>query len=495
MRFAPAYIDNILAENFREARKLFLQSLLDIHYAHLTMLYRTGILKHPECQALVEALDSIQIEELDSVPYDGSFEDLFFYIEGLLEKETDPETAGMLHVARSRNDVDVTLYRLRWRESVIEVIGELLALRQVLLNTATGETKTILPMHTHAQPAQPSTIAHYLLSFIEHLERDDQRLTQALEQINRCPLGSCAITGTGFPIDRELISELLAFDQPTGNTYGSIASSDYLLETTGALMTFLVDFGRLAHDLLLWSMAEFRYLRLGDGFVQPSSIMPQKRNPVALEHSRALISIALGESQTVFQTLHNTPYGDIVDIEDDIQPVVFRMFRDVLRAVRLIRSALESAEFNRARMKEDSRRLWITMTELADTLVREEGLSFRSAHRITGLIVQHLEASPSTPLNLALEKASREILGRSLVYEENELEKVLKPERFIEVRHHLGGPAPDTIEKALAKSADQLAKDQSHHEALRSRFQNFRYTLRDQARKCSQSQIPGSNAP
>lgn len=486
MRFAPAYIDNILADNFRDARTLFLQSLLDIHYAHLTMLYRTSILKKPECAALVIALDSIQAEDLDGVSYDGTFEDLFFYIERLLEEKTNPDTAGMLHVARSRNDVDVTLYRLRWRESVVEVMGEWLTLRKVLLDLATRESGTILPMHTHTQPAQPSTVAHYLLSFIEHLERDNRRLTSALEQINQCPLGSCAITGTGFPIDRGMISELLAFDGPSGNTYGSIASSDYLLEAAGALMTFLIDFGRLVHDLLLWSMAEFQYIRLSDGFVQPSSIMPQKRNPVALEHSRALISIALSESQTVFQTLHNTPYGDIVDIEDDIQPVVFRMFRDLLRSVRLVRSTLESMKFNRRRMEEDSRRSWITMTELADTLTRKEDLPFRSAHRIAGLMVRNLETLPSMPLHEALDRASEEVLGRPLNYTQNELKEVLEPERFVEVRRHSGGPARDTVQKALDESKKRLEQDQSRHESLRRKFQNFRYTLRDQARKCSQ---------
>ncbi|HLV01725.1 MAG TPA: argininosuccinate lyase [Acidobacteriota bacterium] len=490
MKFAAAYIDNILAENFRDARRLFFQSLLDIHYAHLTMLHRTNIIPATACSSLIRALDSIQIEDLVAVAYDGTFEDLFFYVERLLAERTDPDTAGMLHVARSRNDVDVTLYRLRWRESVVEVMGEWLALREVLLDIAERETETILPMHTHTQPAQPSTVAHYLHSFIEHLERDHLRLSGALKQINQCPLGSCAITGTGFPIDREMVSDLLAFDRPTGNTYGSIASSDYLLETAGTLMTFLVDFGRLVHDLLLWSTAEFQYVRLSDGFVQPSSIMPQKRNPVALEHSRALISIALGESQTVFQTLHNTPYGDIVDIEDDIQPVVFRMFRDVLRSVRLVRSALESIEFNRARMLEDSRKSWITMTELADTLTRREKLPFRSAHRIASKMVQELIASPAKTLNDVFRKASEEVIGKALDYGDDELRAILDPVGFIGVRRHLGGPAPATVRGALAESTEHLKKDRSDHQTIQEKLRNFRYTLRDQARKCKQ---PGNS--
>ena len=163
---------------------------------------------------------------------------------------------------------------------------------------------------------------------IEQLERDAVRLEAAYASTNRNPLGACAITGTGFPIDRQRTTELLGFDAATGNTYGSIATVDYLLESVSATAVLLAGVGRVIQDLLLWCTAEVGYLRLADGFVQSSSIMPQKRNPVALEHARALASKALGQAGAILLAVHNTPFGDIVDTEDDLQPLVASMFDD-----------------------------------------------------------------------------------------------------------------------------------------------------------------------
>src|SRR5207248_3396145 len=175
---------------------------------------------------------------------------------------------------------------------------------------------------------------------------DAARLEAAYDRTNRCPLGACAITGTGFPIDRVLTSELLGFLSPTGNTYGSIATVDYLLESTSAASVLLAGMGRFVQDLLLWCTSEFGYVRLGDGFVQSSSIMPQKRNPVAIEHARAIASKALGQTQAILTSVHNTPFGDIVDTEDDLQPLVFSMFRDATRAASIVAAAIVTAEFH-----------------------------------------------------------------------------------------------------------------------------------------------------
>ena len=162
-------------------------------------------------------------------------------------------------------------------------------------------------------------------------------------------MGACAITGTGFPINRQRTSELLGFSAPTGNTYGSIATVDYLLQSVSATAILLVGLGRVVQDFLLWCTMEFGYLRLGEGFVQSSSIMPQKRNPVALEHARAIGSKAVGQAQAIMTAVHNTPFGDIVDTEDDLQPLVASMFRDATRTVALVGSDDERRGFQRAR--------------------------------------------------------------------------------------------------------------------------------------------------
>src|SRR5207253_5000063 len=263
-----------------------------------------------------EALNSISLDEVQEARYDGSYEDLFFYIERLVIARCGEDVAGRLHTARSRNDIDMTMYRMRQREFVLGLIAATFALRRSLLDLVDRHRDTILAVHTHTQRAQPTTVAHYMLAVVEQLERDATRLKGAYDRTNRNPLGACAITGTGFPIDRRLTSDLLGFCAPTGNTYGSIATVDYLLESASAAAVLLAGLGRFTQDLLLWATAEFGYVRFGDGFVQTSSIMPQKRNPVALEHVRAIASKAFGQAQAILAAVHNTPFGDIVDTED-----------------------------------------------------------------------------------------------------------------------------------------------------------------------------------
>src|SRR2546429_7538988 len=234
-----------------------------------------------------------------------------------------------------------------------------------------------------------------MLAVVEQLERDGSRLKGAYDRTNRNPLGSCAITGTGFPIDRQLTSDLLGFCGPAGNTYGGIATVDYLLESVSAAAVLLAGLGRFIQDLLLWSTSEFNYVRFGDGFVQSSSIMPQKRNPVAIEHARAIGSKALGQSQAIVTSVHNTPFGDIVDTEDDLQPLVFSMFRDATRAVKLVAAAMRTAEFDAVRLQARAADGGTTLTELAGTLVRDHDLPFRAAHTIASRLMAARQTDPN----------------------------------------------------------------------------------------------------
>src|SRR5688572_13439338 len=288
MRFDPEYVSHVLNENFEDAKTLFLAPLMAIHHAHLVMLADRGIVTASDAHAIRVALASISVPDVLRTPYDGSCEDLFFFVDHLLIASCGEDVAGRLHTARSRNDIDMTMYRMRQREWILALSAATLELRGALLDLAERHRETVFGAHTHTQPAQPTTIAHYLLAVIEQLERDTSRLGSAYEATNRSPLGSCAITGTGFPIDRTRTSDLLGFEAPTGNTYGSIATVDYLLESVSATIILLVGLGRVLQDFLLWCTLEFGYLRLAEGFVQSSSIMPQKRNPVALEHARAI---------------------------------------------------------------------------------------------------------------------------------------------------------------------------------------------------------------
>jgi argininosuccinate lyase len=461
MRFDPEYVSQVLNENFEDAKTLFLSPLMAIHYAHLVMLADRGIVEKPQARAIRDALDSISINAIRKTSYDGTCEDLFSYIAGLLVDACGDDVAGRLHTARSRNDIDMTMYRLRQREFILHLIDASVELRDVLVAHASKHRETLFAAHTHTQPAQPTTLAHYLLGVIEQLERDGVRLRAAYASTNRSPLGACAITGTGFPIDRDLTSDLLGFDGPTGNTYGSIATVDYLLESASAAAVLTTGLGRFVQDLLLWCTVEFGYLRLGEGFVQSSTIMPQKRNPVALEHARAIGSKALGQVSAIMMSVHNTPFGDIVDTEDDLQPLVAAMFRDATRAVTLVGAAMRDAVFDVARMEARAADGGTTLTELADSLVRERGMPFKTAHAIAGRLSGSCQLNDPAAVAVMLRDISREVLGAPLEMSEAELAEIMSPRHFIDVRTTRGGPSPIETSRALAQAGAALDADRA----------------------------------
>jgi argininosuccinate lyase len=470
MRFDPEYVSQVLNENFEDAKTLFLAPLIAIHYAHLVMLAERKIVSVADAHTLREALDSISVSDVRAIRFDGTWEDLFFYVERLIVEACGDDVAGRLHTARSRNDIDMTMYRMRQREDILALIAATNGLRQGLLELASKHHETVFAAHTHTQPAQPSTIAHYLLAVTEQLERDVTRLRAAFASTNQNPLGACAITGTGFDIDRHLTSELLGFSGPTGNTYGSIATVDYMLESASATGVLLTGLGRVVQDLLLWCTIEFGYLRLAEGFVQSSSIMPQKRNPVALEHARAIGSKALGQVTAIMLSVHNTPFGDIVDTEDDLQPLIASMFRDALRAVTLVAAAMRTAEFDVVRLRARAGVGGTTMTELADHLARRHGLSFRTTHAIASNVMKGMRERRDGSLGALLGEVSADILGAPLTYTDAELAEVLDPRHFIEVRRTLGGPAPSETARALAEGQGVLERDARWLAAERQRL-------------------------
>jgi argininosuccinate lyase len=445
---APVYADTVLAPNFEDAKKYFLDSLLDIHYAHTRMLAEQGIVSRQDEETLLGALDGLDRGAIAETRYDGAYEDLFFFIESLLAQAVGDDTAGKMHTARSRNDIDITLYRMTIRRDLLKLAGAIAAARSVLLELAARNLDTVMPAHTHAQPAQPTTLAHYLLAASEFLARDIIRIKAAFAHVNLNPLGACAITTTGFPIDRDLTARLLGFEGLAENSYGAIGSIDYITESASVVAVAMVNLGKLIQDLLMWSTREFGFLRLSDAFVQRSSIMPQKRNPVALEHTRVLASRALGEAQAVLISAHNTPFGDINDSEDDLQPLVTTMFLDALRSLKLLAGALGTAEMDRDMMARRAQQHFITVTELADTLVRREGMSFREAHHLVARTV----AACGSRDNASTIATTILSLQPSLHLKREEIECVLDPDHFVRIRKVKGGPAPETTAVALSRA-------------------------------------------
>ena len=433
------------------------------------MLARQGIIPAESARACIQALNALDREELRTAQYDGRFEDLFFYIEAKLESLAGPDHAGRMHTARSRNDICIALYRMKARMETLEILRAVSALRQVLLKLGRKHEADLMPAYTHTQPAQPTTLGHYLMAYAEAVGRDETRLQAAFATINRSPLGACAITTTAFPIDRHYIAELLGFEDLQLNSFGAIAATDYLTELAGAVATTMANLGKFTQDLLLWCNPTLGFLRLTDAWVQISSIMPQKRNPVPLEHTRILASRALAEAQGVFTCVHNTPFGDINDSEDDIQPIVFTMTANAQRALKLLAGVLRDCEFQTERMAELAAADFLTVTELADTLVREENLSFRDAHHLVSKAVKALEGKYSV-------EAMVEEISRSVKLTPQQIRTALDPRNFVEVRTIPGGPG--ALQCVFADTEAQEAEVQAWLNSKEALLGNYRETLR-----------------
>lgn len=469
---AQAYKDNVLADCFADAKRYFLDHYLAVDRAHAVMLGEQGIITADEQQDILRAIESLDVDKIRSAEYDGSVEDLFFYLQREITKGcVDAKAAGKLHTARSRNDIDVTIYRLYLREQTLGLIDACTGLHKVFIELAGKHHESLMPAYTHTQPAQPTTIAHYLLAMAENTSRDIRRLQRAYDNMNRCPLGACAITTSGFPIDRERVAALLGFDGPTGNSYASIASVDYFTELLGAGATLMINIGKFAQEFLLMAMMEFGVIRLPDGYVQASSIMPQKRNPVAVEHVRAIASKALGQMLGVMTAVHNTPFGDINDVEDDLQPLNFSAIRDAIRAVSLLSNTLSAAEFDLQLLEKRAEDNFITVTELADSLVRTDDLSFSAAHAIVADCVSAATDADNVITHDMLQSAAESKIGRSLTMTKEELKTALSAENFVRVRDIVGGPAPERTRAALKEQIEHDGVDGEWAKNVRGRLQ------------------------
>jgi len=480
---APIYSDTVLSRIFSDAQRLFLTPLIEIEYAHTLMLAKQGILSRATARECLRALDilsnPLNLEDLRTTRYDGSVEDLFFLIERRLAGICGVDNAGRIHTARSRNDIDMTMYRIVLRQNLLNTLDALLTLRTELLRLASDNRGSLMPAYTHNQPAQPTTLGHYLMAVIEVLERDTERLLAAYTRVNRSPLGACAITTTGFPIDRNYTAQLLGFDGLQTNSYGAIASIDYLTESCSTLAVAMLNIGRFTQDLLLWSTVEFNYLRLSDGYVQISSIMPQKRNPVPLEHVRTLASCALTESQAALGSLHNTPFADMNDSEDSFQPLIALAFDDATRALTLLTGALSEATFNTAHMRKAAQGNFLTVTELADTIVRTTGTSFHHAHTVVSAAVRQLAGNYDAETMAATVRA---LLANDpeqpLQIDLDTLRQSLDAQHFIDIRTIPGGPALSALNPEIARAFNQLNNDTTALTAHKNALQAAKLLLR-----------------
>jgi argininosuccinate lyase len=452
--------------------------MLAAHRAHLIMLVEQDLMSQEDADTIAKAITGLDEDEIRASSYTGEFEDLFFRVEDLIS-ESAGEATGNLHLGRSRNDLGVAMYRMVLRDGLLRVEISLLELQGVLLAVAAEHVESVMPAYTHTQQAQPTTLAHYLVAVHDSLSRDLRRIEAAFENCNRSPLGAAALTTSGFAIDRRRLADLLGFDGLLENSYDAIGGADYLGEAATALQLSLLGLGRFVNDLLLWSTQEFGAIRVADPYVQTSSIMPQKRNPVSLEHLRSLLSAAVGDAGTVLTMLHNTPFGDVVDTEDDLQPYLWRTFEAADGLCRLLAAVVGTMEVNRELLLKRTQTGYSTVTELADTLVRERGLSFRTAHAVVAAVVKLAEAEGAGADGIStrlVDRAAEAVIGEPLGLSRDLISRSLDPVRFVEIRALPGGPAPEEMRRALEERRVAHSRATSLHQR---RAEKFRERLRE----------------
>lgn len=421
--------------------------------AHVAMLAKQGIVSFEDAAAIDAGLAQVLSEiEAGTFVFSRELEDIHMNVEKRLADLIGP-AAGRLHTARSRNDQVATDFRLWVRDTIDELDHALKDLQEALLEKAEAHAATVMPGFTHLQTAQPVTFGHHLMAYVEMIGRDRGRFRDARARLNECPLGSAALAGTSFPIDRFATAEALGFARPTANSLDSVSDRDFALEALSAASVAAMHLSRLAEEIVIWCSAPFGFIRLSDRFTTGSSIMPQKRNPDAAELARAKTGRIIGALTSLLIVMKGLPLAYAKDMQEDKEPAF-----DALASLSLVIAAsagmVRDMEPDARAMKKAAGGGYSTATDLADWLVRVVGMPFREAHHVTGRIV-----AAAAEAGLPLEKVPLATMQGIDARITDTVFDVLSVDRSVKSRTSYGGTAPANVRKAVKAWKRKLEKD------------------------------------
>lgn len=451
-RFAagPSVIMQEINASIGFDRKMWRQDIQGSR-AHATMLARQGIIDPADTAAIHAGLDQIAAEiEAGRFPFTADLEDIHMNIEARLTERIG-EAGKRLHTGRSRNDQVATDFRLWVRDAIDGIDGQIADVMRALATRAAEFASDPMPGFTHLQTAQPVTFGHHMLAYVEMLARDRGRLADARRRLNECPLGSAALAGTSFPLDRDLTATTLGFDRPTANSLDAVSDRDFALEFLSAAAISAMHLSRLSEEIIIWCSAPYRFIRLSDAFTTGSSIMPQKRNPDAAELVRAKTGRVTGALVALLTVMKGLPLAYAKDMQEDKEPVF-----DAADAWTLSLAAtagmIRDMTPDTARLRAFAGSGFATATDLADWLVRVLKLPFRTAHHITGRLVAKAEAKGIDLAGLTLAEMQEEEPGIT-----DAIFGVLTVEASVASRLSYGGTAPIRVAQQAAKWLEALA--------------------------------------
>ncbi|PKQ08180.1 MAG: argininosuccinate lyase [Alphaproteobacteria bacterium HGW-Alphaproteobacteria-12] len=418
--------------------------------AHCRMLAETGIISREDATRIMTGLDQVLSEiEAGTFEFRRDLEDIHMNVESRLADLIGP-AAGRLHTARSRNDQVATDFKLYIRDTLDHLDTQLADFQLALIERADEHAATIMPGFTHLQTAQPVTFGHHCLAYVEMAARDRGRLADARARLNECPLGSAALAGTSFPIDRQATAEALGFERPTRNSLDAVSDRDFVLETLSAAAIAATHLSRLAEEIVIWSTPGFDFVRLPDSFTTGSSIMPQKRNPDAAELVRAKSGRVIGALTSLLIVMKGLPLAYSKDMQEDKEAAF-----DALDALSLSLAAMtgmmKTLTVNEAAMRAAAARGFSTATDLADWLVRTLDLPFRQAHHVTGTLVSKAEKKGTDLDGLTLDEMREVEPGIT-----DEVYCVLGVDNSVASRTSFGGTAPGNVRDAVRRWRETL---------------------------------------
>ena len=418
--------------------------------AHVAMLGAQAIIPADDAAAISAGLDNVAAEfAANGVPVDLALEDIHMATESRLAELIGPG-AGRLHTARSRNDQVATDFRLWVRDAIDEVDAGLATLQATLLDRAAEQADAIMPGFTHLQTAQPVTLGHHLMAWFEMVTRDRSRFSDARARLNLCPLGSAALAGTGFPIDRHAVAKALDFDGPTANSLDSVSDRDFALEYLTSAVQLSLHLSRMAEEFVIWASQPFGFIALPDQWSTGSSIMPQKRNPDAAELVRGHAGRIMGCMTSLMVTMKGLPLAYSKDMQDD-KPPVFEAHDLLGLCIAAMSGMIGSVTFRTDRMRGLANAGFATATDLADWLVREAGVPFREAHHITGRVVKLAEGKGVTLAELCVDDLTQ-IDARI----DPRVFDVLSIDASVASRKSYGGTAPSGVRERIAEARARL---------------------------------------
>jgi argininosuccinate lyase len=426
------------------------------------MLARQAIVTPAQAKAIAAGLLRIAEEGSAAITPDPALEDAYFNVEARLIALVGAEAGGRLHIARSRNDLSAALDRLRARDALLRLFEGVLAVRRALLERGALFADVVMPGHTHLQPAQPITFGYYLTGLASALERDTARLRDAWKRLNLSPMGAAALATTTFPIDRELVARLLGFDAVLEHGLDCVASRDFSMELVAGAAQMALTLSRFAEDMHVAVTHEFSAIEFPDSVCGTSSIMPQKKNPVVLEHLKAKAAHVVAAFGSAGACIRASHFTNTLDAHREGQAMIWPGLAEAERALSLAGIAAATAEPNRALLLARARANFSTATDLADALVREADMDFRTAHHVAGAVVQRLMAAGKGAHEATVEiveAASMEVAGRKAGLVPATIATALDPARSVAARTIIGGTAPEQVRRMVDRMTAALGED------------------------------------